>query len=271
MSIILKLIRLLRIVKTIILLVSFLQYSCRAVYPNLMFKEIESNKLPDKINTLTKEYKIQKGDEISLKVYTRNGMTLIDPIKSMAISANESGQNNPQIMNATFVVNNEGIIEFPIVGKMKVDGYNEEELRQILKKEFDNIYNNPFLYLKVENRRAIVFKGTEGMIVSLNRTPTNIFEVLAKSGGIDRHMKSYDIQLIRGNLKNPDIYKIDLSTLKGIQNSELLVQSNDIIYVQERRRPLYFTMVDMAPVITVPLAIVSSITSTILLFITINK
>lgn len=254
-----------------LILISVLQYSCKTVYPNLIFKDIESNKLPDKINTLTKEYKIQRGDEISLKVYTRDGMTLIDPIKSSAIIGNEVTQSNTQIMQATFVVNNEGIVEFPIVGRKKVDGYNEEELRQILKKEFDIIYNNPFIYLRVENRRAIVFKGTQGMIVPLNKTPTNIFEVLAKSGGIDRYMKSYDIVLIRGNLKNPDIYKIDLSTLKGIQNSELLVQSNDIIYVQEQRRPLHYAMVDMAPVITVPLAILSSITSSILLFVTINK
>jgi polysaccharide export outer membrane protein len=198
-------------------------------------------------------------------------MTLIDPIRSNAIGGTDASQSNMQIMNTTFVVNNEGIVELPIVGKKKVDGYNEEELRQILKKEFDNIYNNPFLYLKVENRRAIVFKGTEGMIIPLNRTPTNIFEVLAKSGGIDRHMKSYDIQLIRGNLKNPDVYKVDLSTLQGIQNSELLVQSNDIIYVQERRRPVFYAMSDVAPIVTVPLSIISSITTTILLFITINK
>jgi len=261
----------LRLILSFFILVAFLQYSCRAVYPNLMFKDIESNKLPDKINSLTKEYKIQKGDEISLKVYTRDGMILIDQIRVKSIGANEQNQNNPQIMNTFFIVNNEGFVDFPIVGKKKVDGYNEEELRQILKKEFDIIYNNPFVYLRVENRRAIVFKGTEGMIIPLNRTPTHIFEVLAKSGGIDRHMKSYDIQLIRGDLKNPDIYKIDLSTLKGIQNSELLVQSNDIIYVKERRRPLYHAMNDIAPIITVPLTIVSSIATTMLIFITINK
>lgn len=260
-----------RLILSFFILVAFLQYSCRAVYPNLMFKDIESNKLPDKINSLTKEYKIQKGDEISLKVYTRDGMILIDQIRVKSIGANEQNQNNPQIMNTFFIVNNEGFVDFPIVGKKKVDGYNEEELRQILKKEFDIIYNNPFVHLRVENRRAIVFKGTEGMIIPLNRTPTHIFEVLAKSGGIDRHMKSYDIQLIRGDLKNPDIYKIDLSTLKGIQNSELLVQSNDIIYVKERRRPLYHAMNDIAPIITVPLTIVSSIATTMLIFITINK
>jgi hypothetical protein len=64
---------------------------------------------------------------------------------------------------------------------------------------------------------------------------------------------------------------VDLSTLQGIQNSELLVQSNDIIYVQERRRPVFYAMSDVAPIITVPLSIISSITTTILLFITINK
>jgi polysaccharide export outer membrane protein len=110
-----------------------------------------------------------------------------------------------------------------------------------------------------------------GQVINLNRTPTNIFEVLAKSGGFDRNYKAHNIKIIRGNLRNPEIFNLDLSTMKGISNAELMVQSNDIIYLEERRRPVFFALSEVAPLISLPLAIISSTLSTIFLITVLNK
>ncbi len=45
----------------------------------------------------------------------------------------------------------------------------------------------------------------------------------------------YKIKIIRGDLKNPQILLIDLSTLEGLRKADLIIQSNDIIYVEEKR------------------------------------
>ncbi|MFA5194625.1 MAG: hypothetical protein WC401_02395, partial [Bacteroidales bacterium] len=58
---------------------------------------------------------------------------------------------------------------------------------------------------------------------------------LAKAGGINDG-KAHKIKLIRGDLKNPKVYIIDLSTVEGMTKANLIVQANDIIYVQPRNK-----------------------------------
>jgi hypothetical protein len=72
-------------------------------------------------------------------------------------------------------------------------------------------------------------------------------------------------------LKQPTIYKANLQTFQGIQNSEIYLQSKDIVYIPEKQRKLYNSMQDITPIITTPLAILSGILSTIVLLVTITK
>ena len=40
------------------------------------------------------------------------------------------------------------------------------------------------------------------------------------------------IKIIRGDLKNPTIYLVDLSTLEGMKDANLFMQAGDIIYFE---------------------------------------
>ena len=39
------------------------------------------------------------------------------------------------------------------------------------------------------------------------------------------------IKIIRGDLKNPKIYLVNLSTIAGVKDADLIMQAGDIIYV----------------------------------------
>lgn len=252
-------------------MILLLNQSCRAVYPNVMFKDIDSTQLATSLSRLEEDYKIKIGDELFIKIFTGKGAQLIEPRTPDLNAAGGGGGANMQFNNLTFMVENDGYAELPMIGKRKVEGMSENELKEVLTKEYEKYYQNPYLFIRVENRRAFVFKGSLGQIINLNRTPTNIFEVLAKSGGFDRNYKAHNIKIIRGNLRNPEIFNLDLSTMKGISNAELMVQSNDIVYLEERRRPVFFALNDVAPLISLPLAIISSTLSTIFLITVLNK
>jgi len=251
-------------------IVLLLNQSCRAVYPNVMFKNIDSTQLASTLSRLEEDYKIKIGDELFIKIFTGKGAQLIEP-RTPDLNTSAGGGANMQFNNLTFMVENDGYAELPMLGKRKVEGMSENDLKDILTKEYEKYYQNPYLFIRVENRRAFVFKGSLGQIINLNRTPTNIFEVLAKSGGFDRNYKAHNIKIIRGNLRNPEIFNLDLSTMKGISNAELMVQSNDIIYLEERRRPVYHALSEASTIISLPLAIISSTLSTIFLITVLNK
>ena len=85
--------------------------------------------------------------------------------------------------------------------------------------------------------------------------------MLAASGGIPENGKADQIKLIRGDLKNPEVYLIDLSTLKGIKNADLVLQANDIIYIELRKDYVRKVLAETAPI----LAILSLVTTTIAL------
>lgn len=222
------------------LLISF--PSCRLLYPNLMFqqKQYQYFELAQK---QIDQYVIQPGDEISLRVYARDGFRLVDVIGNVNMATtggsgvSSSSNTNTQLGSGylTYLVDNEGFVRLPVVGELFVKGYTEKELNRILADKFAGLFIDPFVVAKVENRRALVFKGSTGGVVSLNSGPTNLLEVIAKSGGLSANSKAYKIKVLRGDMKNPQVILIDLSTLEGMRKADLIVQSNDIIYIEEKR------------------------------------
>jgi polysaccharide export outer membrane protein len=200
------------------------------------------------------EYIIQKGDQFSVRLFSRDGFRLID-------ISNSTG--NFQISNGggSYLVDNEGFAKLPIIGDFYVKGYSERELERVLEEKYSNLFVDPYVMVSVVNRRAFVFKGSSGSVIALNEAPTNLFEVIAKSGGIANDLKSYKIKIIRGDLKNPQISIVDLSSIEGMRNADLIIQSNDIIYIEPRRRPVSAALTELTPI----LAWLSTILTTIAL------
>lgn len=232
-----------------------LMSSCKVFYPNIMFqqKDYQYFELAQK---QIDEYVIQKGDQFTFSVYSRDGFRLIDIMSGQSSIVQGSGGGR-----GMYLVDNEGFAKLPIIGDYYVNGYTESELERILEEKFSNLFVDPYVIVTVSNRRVFVFKGSSAAVVGLNESPTNLFEVIAKSGGIGNDLKSYKIKVIRGDLKNPQITIVDLSSLEGMRNADLIVQSNDIIYIEPRRRILSDALRELSPV----LAWASTILTTIAL------
>ena len=90
-----------------------------------------------------------------------------------------------------YLVDYEGFAKLPIIGQFYVKGYTETELERVLEEKYSTLFVSPYVVVTVSNRRCFVFEGSSGSVVSLNEAPTNLFEIIAKSGGIATNMKSY--------------------------------------------------------------------------------
>lgn len=217
--------------------------SCRLLYPNLMFQQKDYQYF-ELAHKQMDQYIIQPGDELSLRLFTRDGFKLIDvlggtslngPNSTGSSTSNSASTVSQSGVSVDYPVDNEGFVRLPILGELFVKGYTEKELQKVLADRYATLFVDPFVIVNVTNRRAFVFMGSAGSIVALNETPTNLLEVIAKAGGIAENIKAYKIKIIRGDLKNPQILLIDLSTLEGLRKADLIIQSNDIIYVEEKR------------------------------------
>jgi polysaccharide export outer membrane protein len=250
----------------------FFLNSCGGLYPSTMFKQKDYQYF-ELAQKKIEEYNIASGDQLRLEVYSRDGFMLLDMINSDEFKT--TAVKEAQIL---FLVDEEGFVNFPIIGELFVRGYTETQLKNILKDKLASIYVDPFIVLKVENRRAIVItaamiasnglsSGGKAQIVELNQSPTSIIEVIAKAGGILGSSRANKIKVIRGDLKNPQVIEVNLATIEGVRKSAMDVLPNDIIYIDSKRNVLKTILADAAPYI----GLTASITSIILLIRTLGK
>jgi polysaccharide export outer membrane protein len=86
--------------------------------------------------------------------------------------------------------------------------------------------------------RVYIFPGGTGgsaRVLNLSHPNTTLFEAIAQVGGISSG-RANRIKLIRGDLRTPQIFLIDLSTLDGMKKADLYLQANDIIYIEPRNQ-----------------------------------
>lgn len=229
--------------------------SCKVLYPGMMFqqKDYQVFELKDK---LVDEYIIKPGDELSLDFFTRDGQSLIEKNISYIEGINSV---NTSTVQYSYIVKPNGYVSLPIIGDYFVQGYTSNSLKKMLESELSRLYIDPYVNISVNNRRVFLFKGYTGSVVKLNQTPTHLVEVLALSGGLDRDLKAYKIRVIRGDYKNPTIYNVDLSTLHGLATSDIILQSNDIVYVEPRKKIIGDSFKEVSVVVSFITSVVSTI------------
>ncbi len=227
----------------------FIISSCN-INPSVMFKVAKDYNYSNDQTIGNIEYRISPNDIIGFNVYTKDGFKLVD-LSTSAISASSPMSNNPGTNQTQFLVEPDGQIKLPIIGKIKISGFTVREAEKVLEQQYATFYNKPFVMIRVMNRRVLVFPGTggSGRTVNLDNENMHLIEALALAGGLTNTGKAYKIKLIRGDLRNPKVMLIDLSTIEGMQQSNLLLQANDIIYVEPVPRISQEILQQIAPIV----------------------
>ena len=220
-----------------ILLVLGILQGCKSYTSNVILKmeptEINWSSAYQKVVI---ENPIKVGDKIQFSIYTNQGESIIDPTGNLVSAKSFSDANLAAADKPVFEVLENGYCFFPLIGKMSVIGLKSSELDSVLSKKFETYYNGVYVLSKVINKKIIVLGGTGGKILPFSSN-MNLLEALAIYGGLDDKSKGYNIRIIRGDLKNPEITMVNLRTVKDMKNSMVNLKPDDIIYIESVRRP----------------------------------
>ncbi len=201
------------------------------------------------------EYKIAMNDQLIFQLYTNNGFQLIDMF-------NENGTNQNRMMmgggmNGNFGINymvrQDSLVELPIVGDVNLVGQTAREAELYLEELFSEFYVDPYVFLRVNSRRIFLFSGSTGgeaQVIPLTFNNMTLFEVLATAGGIRKDNNARKIKIIRKTKEGIKIFKVDLSTIDGIQHGNMIMQSHDIIYIQPNINIIPEIMEDINPILS---------------------
>lgn len=198
------------------------------------------------------QYRIAANDRIAVRLMTNDGAGMINI--SGGASGSVGGATDLEIK-----IESDGFAKLPLFGRIYLEGLTIRQAEMLIEDKFSEFYNNPFVLLEVSNKRVMIFAGANTSVVSLVNDNTTLFEVLAMSGGIPSQGKANKVKIVRGDLRNPSVYLVDLSTIQGIQSANLVMQANDIIYIETRGNYVSKVLSELAPY----LAILSSVVSTV--------
>lgn len=212
--------------------------SCKLFNPSVMLKPKRNYTYAEASDTLPREYILQKGDIVTFRLFSNKGFKIIDlsTMEDGGIGGNNQLNRQNQLQ---YLIESDSSVNLPIIGRTKIVGFNLKEAELFLEDRFANYYNDPFIRIEVLNRRVIVFPGNGGAanVVPISNEYLTIVEALALAGGISDGGKAHRVRVFRGNLKDPLIYDIDLSSPEGLAEANMIfIRSMDIIYVE----PSYF-------------------------------
>jgi len=183
----------------------------------------------------TREYKIGINDNIDIQVNPNKGAMLLEGNSGSSAGGN-SGNSATTIRSITALVEYDGTIKLPVLGRIQVKELTQREAELMMEERYKEIFIDPFVKITITNKRVILFPGSSGSarVVNLMNQNTTLTEVIAMSGGVSGDAKANRVKLIRGDPENPQVYLINLSTIEGMKKGNIVLQGNDIIYIEPR-------------------------------------
>ncbi|HXA00887.1 MAG TPA: polysaccharide biosynthesis/export family protein [Cytophagaceae bacterium] len=204
-----------------------------------------------------KNYVIRKNDYLNVKIYTNQGERLIDPNSELAKGASSGGLVKEE--NIKYLVRTDGNANLPMLGDVHLEGFTLIQADSLLAIKYGKFYEGAFVITTMLNKRVFVLGPFPlgAKVIPLQNENINLIEVITLYGGIPDNGKAYNIRVIRGDLKNPNVNIIDLSTIDGMKKANLDVQPNDIIYIEPVRKLFLESFRDISPIISLLLSSIS--------------
>lgn len=239
--------------RKLLYLVGFLLFfsSCGMLNQNNMFQtgaNYQYSETPDSNKNI--EYQIATNDILSFTIYSNDGFKLID---LTAFSTNSRSLNtSASTITNNYLVEADGKVKLPVIGRKKLTGLTIHEAELLLEKSYSAFYVKPFVIAKIINRKVILFPGSTGdaQVIPLKNDNTTLIDVIAVSGGISENGKAKQVKLIRNIGGKHEVYLIDLSTIKGVNDAFMVLQANDIIYIEPRKRVSAKALQELVPILS---------------------
>ena len=135
-----------------------------------------------------------------------------------------------------YTVDSGGEIDFPVLGKIKVEGMTREEIAAYIKNELvtKNLVKDPvvtveFLNLCVSVLGEVNSPGRYG----IDRDKTTIIDALSMAGDLTINGNRNNVTVLRQDGDVQRVYAIDLTSGNDIYSSPAYyLQQNDIVYVE---------------------------------------
>lgn len=157
---------------------------------------------------------------------------LINSMTSNPLNPAASGQMQQQL----YLVDNEGYIQFPVLGKIKLGGLSRDEAIKYLTSEISQYINNPIINLRIMNFKVTV----QGEVIkpgvyTVTSERLTLAEAIALSGDMTVYGKRDNVLIIREIEGKKVPIRVDMTKADFMTSPYYYLNQNDIVYVEPNK------------------------------------
>lgn len=229
--------------RILILLLPLLMASCVTSKRVNLMQEPGKNGIPQYADTMSYEdYELRIGDRLYIYVYSVD-----ERVDKMFNSS--SGTIGIQMLQGsggvggsydlyTYLVQEDGCIDFPMVGRVPVRGMTTRGVKRVLEDELSSFiksygdYQMMSVEVKIVRRSFSVISDRGSGTFNVQKEKVTIFEALAMAGDIGDFGDRSKVRIVREKEGQTQVKEFDVRSEDIINSEFYYIEPNDVIYIQ---------------------------------------
>ncbi|WP_128763394.1 polysaccharide biosynthesis/export family protein [Leeuwenhoekiella aestuarii] len=149
---------------------------------------------------------------------------------------NELTPNRTQPQIQTYLVSNDGEIDFPVLGEINVLGLTRNELAALLKEKIALYIKNPMVIVRISNFRITVLgEVARPGTFSVSDEYISLPKALGLAGDLTIYGKRKNIKVLREEGEKMIQMSLDLTDPGIVESPYYYLRQNDIVYVEPNK------------------------------------
>lgn len=187
--------------------------------------------------------KVQAGDKLMIVVNSASPELAASfnlPVVGYRLGTTITNQNyNSTQSTMCYTVGTDGTIDFPVLGKIKVEGMQRDEVAAYIKNRLvsENLCTDAVVNAEIyEAYVNVMGEVTHPGRYQLERDVVTILDVLSKASDLSVVGLRHNVMVIRQTTEGTQTYQLDLTNLAQLTSSPgYYMQQGDVVYVEPNK------------------------------------
>lgn len=215
--------------------------SCRPTRNLSYFSDLEEQAIYVENIQNTKEPKIQPDDLLSITVNSLNpeANSLFNRgviPRAGTVTDFSTDNQSTNIHDEGYLVDNDGFIEYPVLGKVKVGGRTKKEVKEKLVCQLQEYLKDPTVNIRYLNYRiSVIGEVNRPSTFTIPSEKISILGALGMAGDMTAYGKRESVLIIREEEGVRTMTRVNLNSKEVLNSPYFYLQQNDVVYVEPDR------------------------------------
>ena len=173
---------------------------------------------------------------------------------------NQSSNSTDGSYKVTYTVDENGMIDFPVLGQVKLGGLTRTEAIETLRSQLSKYIKDPGANVTFTNFRVSVMGEVQKPgTFTLPNERVSILEALSMAGDLTIQGVRSNVMVIREQNGVKETHRVDLTSREALDSPVFYLAQNDVIYVEPNKSRIQSSVVNYSIFLSIAGIIISVI------------